>query len=150
MEKNAYILPYLDVNPTHPNFQAIQKIGATGILKGHGVPYKWANQTWFYPDREISQFELMDGLRPIYPQLAQYWSASGEPLTGEGLLEILAVVDKEIKLNKVANAWDAARFGSGFNPKTRLSRAQVAVLLDRLLNPFAIPVGLDGNLVKVD
>jgi hypothetical protein len=148
LDKNAYIMPYIDVKPNDPHFQSIQRIGATGILKGHGVPYKWANQTWFYPEREISQFELVEGLRPFYHQLAQYWSASGEPLTGDGLSEILVVIDKKITLNTVENAWDAAKFGSGFNPKNSLNRAQVAVLLDSLLNPFAIPVGLDGNLVK--
>jgi hypothetical protein len=146
LDKKAYIMPYTDVKPTHPHFQAIQRIGATGILKGHGVPYKWANQTWFYPGREISQFELVEGLRPIYPQLAQYWSASGEALTASGLLEILRLIDQKITGEAMENAWNAGKLGPIFNVENPLTRAQTAALLDVLLDPFAIPVGLDGNL----
>jgi hypothetical protein len=35
----------MDVPFNHPNFIAIQKVGATGILKGTSIPYKWVNQT---------------------------------------------------------------------------------------------------------
>lgn len=147
LDKDAYIMPYMDVKPAHPHFQAIQRIGATGIMKGQGVPYKWANQTWFYPEREISQFELVQGLRPLYPQLAQYWSASGEALTASGLLEILRLVDQKITEEVIENAWNAGKLGPIFNVEHPLTRAQTAALLDVLLDPFAIPVGLDGNLI---
>jgi len=40
-----------DVSPEDSvYFQPIQRVGLQGLLKGTGVPYKWANQTWFYPD----------------------------------------------------------------------------------------------------
>ncbi|MEB2785436.1 FAD-dependent oxidoreductase [Algoriphagus persicinus] len=45
LDQNAYIMPFLDMKPEDKLFQAMQKIGATGILKGEGVPYLWANQT---------------------------------------------------------------------------------------------------------
>lgn len=150
LDNNAYIMPYIDIRPNHPHFQAIQRIGATGIIKGHGVPYKWANQTWFYPEREISQYELVEGLRAIYPALTQYWSASGEPLTVEGLLEILQVVDRNVKLLDIEQAWNSAGLKKGFSSKNLLTRLEVAVILDGILNPFQIPVRLDGNLVIAD
>lgn len=62
-------MPFIDVKPGDPAFYAIQKIGATGILKGQGIPYKWANQTWFYPRTFISQYTLLDGLKKYYPTL---------------------------------------------------------------------------------
>jgi hypothetical protein len=49
----AFLLPYLDVPPDHPHFARIQRVGATGVLKGRGIPHQWANQTWFYPDFPI-------------------------------------------------------------------------------------------------
>src|SRR5690606_15027441 len=66
LDAKAYIMPYIDVESTDPHFAAIQRIGATGILKGTGVPFKWANQTWFYPDRAVSGYELAEGLRPYF------------------------------------------------------------------------------------
>ncbi len=50
LKAKGYLMPYLDVKPTQPYFAAVQKVGATGILKGRPLPYQWANQTWFDPD----------------------------------------------------------------------------------------------------
>ncbi len=61
LKANGYIMPFIDVAPADPQFNVIQKIGATGILKGTGVPYLWANQTWFYPEQPISGYELVQG-----------------------------------------------------------------------------------------
>ena len=47
LDAGCYIMPYLDLDKTHPHFKAIQKIGATGILRGEGRNVGWANQTWF-------------------------------------------------------------------------------------------------------
>mgnify|MGYP005811103533 CR=1 FL=1 len=150
LDQGAYIMPYIDVKPDHPHFQSIQRVGATGIVRGSGVPYKWANQTWFYPNREISQFELVAGLRPLYPQLGQYWSASGDVLTPDGLLEILRLIDGKITKEAIADAWTQSKLDSGFSHTNALNRCQTAVLLDALLDPFSIPVGLDGNVHKKD
>jgi hypothetical protein len=49
------------IMPLHP----CKKMGAAGILRGSGVPYKWANQTWFYPERMVSEYEWKNGLYPI-------------------------------------------------------------------------------------
>lgn len=54
----GYLMPYYDVKPDHPYFQEIQKIGATGILRGIGEPYLWANRTWFYPDSILQISDL--------------------------------------------------------------------------------------------
>lgn len=145
LNSNAYIMPFIDVKPDHQYFQAIQRIGATGILKGFGVPFKWANQTWFYPEKEISEFELADGLRPYYTSLSNYWSASGEMLTIDFLLGLLREIDPKIELKDLEKAWHTAGFEKElFQPSQRLKRFQVAVLIDQILNPFAIPVNLQG------
>ena len=54
LEANGYIMPYVDVKQSSPYFKAVQRIGATGLLKGVGVPNGWANTTYFYPEKNIS------------------------------------------------------------------------------------------------
>ena len=147
LDFNGYLMPYIDIQPNNKHFQAIQRIGAAGVLKGFGVPYKWANQTWFYPDKEISQFELVDGLRPLYPVLSNYWNASGESLKLPFLLELMQNINPEINIDLIKHAWEQGDLGvfkkDNDNP---LTRKEVAVLVDRLLNPFSIPIDLQGLL----
>jgi hypothetical protein len=148
LEKNAYLMPFKDIDANHPHFLSIQKIGATGILKGFGVPYKWANQTWFYPEREISEFELVDGLRPLYSLYAQYWDASGERLTFGRLLEIMRVVRPELIENDIKLIWKNQGLAGTPAATTFLDRLSVAVLLDSILDPFSIPIDFNGMPVK--
>ncbi|MGB2137093.1 MAG: FAD-dependent oxidoreductase, partial [Flavobacteriaceae bacterium] len=58
LEQGGYLLPYLDVPKDHPRFKVYQRIGATGILKGTGMNVGWENQTWFFPDKELTQPDL--------------------------------------------------------------------------------------------
>ena len=50
LASGAYIMPYLDLKPGDENFEAIQRIGATGLIRGVGRNVDWSNQTWFAPD----------------------------------------------------------------------------------------------------
>jgi hypothetical protein len=50
LKAKGYLLPFYDVPPGRPQFEAIQRVAAAGILQGTGKPYQWANRTWFYPD----------------------------------------------------------------------------------------------------
>lgn len=54
LDANGYIMPYVDIKQNSPYFKAVQRIGATGLLKGEGVPNGWANTTYFYPEKNIS------------------------------------------------------------------------------------------------
>ena len=54
LEANGYIMPYVDVKQSSPYFKAVQRLGATGLVKGEGVPNGWANTTYFYPDKTVS------------------------------------------------------------------------------------------------
>lgn len=59
---DCWLMPFLDVAPSDSLFIAVQRVGLQGILQGKGVPYKWANQTWFYPERGVSKGELLDAI----------------------------------------------------------------------------------------
>ena len=134
LNAKAYIMPYIDVQPDHPHFKSVQKIGATGILKGTGIPFKWANQTWFYPD------SLVNGLA-LNKDLAQYQAGNysfGKTLTiGEALAlaqQLSALQKTEMQRNPEASwkTWGLYNF-TVTRPITRL---ELAVLLDKTIDPF--------------
>ena len=58
LDANGYIMPYKDVIQKDPYFKAIQKIGATGLLRGVGVPTGWANATYFNPNEKVKFAEF--------------------------------------------------------------------------------------------
>ncbi|MGX5819261.1 FAD-dependent oxidoreductase [Chitinophaga lutea] len=148
LESRAYIMPFIDVPLSNPHFAAIQRIGATGVLRGSGVPFQWANQTWFYPAREVSGFELVNGLRPYFPGLREYWSATGEPLTVKTLLDICNKAGVAVTLQNLSDNWKRLSLTGAPTPETVLDRESAAVLVDHFLQPFRIPVGFDGQLLQ--
>ncbi|RIW15059.1 FAD-dependent oxidoreductase [Algoriphagus lacus] len=145
LEQNAYIMPFLDMNPAQPHFQAMQKAGAAGIFKGEGVPYLWANQTWFYPDRLASEYEVVDGLRPMYSQLKDFWGASGDHLTGARMLVFLKMIQPELTEENLSLAWKNGALEGEFSTDKKLSRREVSVLLSELLDFFVKEVDWRGN-----
>lgn len=150
LKTGAYIMPYFDVKPTHPHFSAIQRIGATGILKGTGEPIQWANRTWFYPDSLVSTTMLLKDLEPylrfsgsLSPRLtvaeaqqliAAWWNAYGVP------------VPPGSPDTYIRNNWE--RWGlSRYDPARSLTRAEWAVLLDRTVDPFgSVGINHQGNI----
>ncbi len=50
---NGYIMPYKDVTQKDKYFKSVQKIGATGLLRGRGVSEGWANSTYFQPKEQV-------------------------------------------------------------------------------------------------
>ncbi len=145
LDQNAYIMPFLDMNPEQDHFQSMQKAGAAGIFKGEGVPYLWANQTWFYPDRLVSEYEVVDGLRPMYSALKDFWGASGDYLTGARLLVFLKMIQPEFTEKNVRLAWKNGALEGEFSLDRKLTRKEVSVLLDEVLGFFVREVDWRGN-----
>lgn len=147
LKAKGYIMPFVDVAPADAHFAPIQRIGATGILKGAGVPYRWANQTWFYPELPISQYDLVEGLKPYYPQLLQYRDASGELLDTASLSGLFAVVGVKVPagdLDRYLAAQKVAPLESG--GRRVLSRRAVALLVDEYLKLFERSIDIRGHL----
>lgn len=148
LRQGAFIMPFLDMNPSQPHFSAMQMAGAAGIFKGEGVPYLWANQTWFYPERLATEFEVVDGLRSMYPQLKDFWGASGDYLTGERLLFFLKMIDSLVSENQFNAAWTSSGLDGVFTPEKHLTRREVSVLLDSTLKFFEQEVDWNGNIIS--
>ena len=146
LDHKAYIMPYFDVPPTDPQFKVLHKIGATGVIKAVGVPYKWANQTWFYPEREISEYELMEGLRLYYPALNSVWTASGKALTVAGFQDLMKEIKKEISLDQVNALLKQNGLPAVTGENALLTRRYTSVLLEAHLALFEKEIDHSGNL----
>ena len=149
LNSNAYIMPYYDVSLSHNNFVAAQKIGATGILKGEGVPFSWANRTLFYPDSLVNRLALIK-------DLADFYILPSTTKTHLTLLEAIDIIieiakknnlqqkqstwnfnNKKMLSDQIQNAWKQWKFGS-FKTDMALTRIQFAQLFDATINPFEL------------
>jgi len=148
LEHGAYIMPFIDVPVSDPHFKILHKIGATGVLKGSGIPYKWANQTWFYPEREISEYELTLGLRSYYPSLNNVWEASGESLTVNGFVNILKTINIQLSIDDISSTLDHFGFKQNIHSNTKLNRRWTSILLEEKLQLFSKEVDYNGHLLK--
>lgn len=148
LEYKAYLMPYIDVKPSHTFFKAIQKIGATGILKGVGHPYKWANQTWFYPQQYISQIDLVKGLLPYYPHLNDF-----EPSAALVDLDFIRFILEQAALsNTIANEDKFKSLLEDLSLKEAqmlLNRGTIAQILSTVLDPFSQEINHKGALLNL-
>ncbi len=142
LNAGAYIMPYIDASSEHPYFKAIHKIGATGILKGTGIPYKWANQTWFYPDSTITENEFAKGLSAFN---GKRYNTSNDVLTIKKFIQILktSILKKSLSTH-IKKEWANAGL-TNYESKRPIKRFEIAVMLDKYLQPFETPINHKGN-----
>ena len=156
LDAGAYIMPYSDVKPETSYFKEVQRIGATGILKGEGRNVGWANHTLFHPDSLTTSITLSEGLSDLIPGFS--FPFSGEFVTaqeaieaGLKLSELLNKPAKDKDIHALGNdLWRSYDLGN-FDPAQPISRAQAAVVIDQIAQPFGnVPVNLKGEteLVK--
>ena len=138
-------MPFIDVSPKDPAFAAIQRIGATGILRGYGIPYKWANQTWFYPERIVSEYEWKTGLLSYYPEITKI-PASGTGITLKFMEKVIESIAEATSSTDIKKKWNGYGMLRTLDPSRKLNRKQVSLITDYVLNPFKKEVDFSGNL----
>jgi hypothetical protein len=161
LNSNAYIMPYYDVSLSHNHFVAAQKIGATGILKGEGVPFSWANRTLFHPDSLVNRLALIKDLADFY----MLSSTNKIHLTLLEAIDIIIEIAKKNDLQKkqstwnfnnkkmlseqIQQAWKQWKFGT-FKTDMALTRIQFAQLFDATINPFELQqIDHNGNIKSI-
>jgi hypothetical protein len=154
LDAGTWLMPFADTTPNESDFQAIQRVGLSGVMQGTGEAVAWANRTWFYPDETVDRVELtrMDGRllrlghanrlgvldrsnRPVDQQLAlrAVWEWAGrpgaqdEPITGVMAAEISRGWFSELG---ILSGWTAE------TATNSVTRREMAVLLDAGVNPF--------------
>lgn len=147
LANKAYLMPYIDVIKEDEAFEAMQRMGASGVFKGYGVPYKWANQTWFYPERIVSAYEWKIGLLPYYPELENV-AASGADITLKFMNEAFFSIGKNRPTSSILKKWKSFYTLQNFDKTAPLNRRKVSVITNDILDPFTQEIDFEGNLIE--
>lgn len=142
LDAGCYLLPYLDLPASDPAFAAMQRIGATGILRGRGANVGWENQSWFDAGETVCEAELRRGLGELYPSVAP--SDELAPVDGERLARMLCEALGEPLSERFHRT--AAEMLPDYAPARALTRLECARLIDAVADPFhTIDVDIHGN-----
>ncbi len=151
LKSGGYLMPYLDVPANDPVFPVLQRIGSTGIMKGEGKSVGWENETWFRTEDTLVYNDL-SGLKDVYPDIKI--PATDDVVTLQGAIDLIETIAKEENIFLPSGAEKMAReifsrFGiAGFSMKRAILRKEMALLIDRILDPFnRKPVDIRGNFI---
>lgn len=143
LDAGAYLMPLVDVGPNDPDFQAIQRVTSSGILKVKGEPHAWANRTWFYPDSTITVHEFSEGLRSFNPKATVNPESTGLTVL-QAIQMIFKCVGKDIADVK-STIW-TQKMKRSFDPEMLITKRELSILVDELIRPFeAKTIGFDGK-----
>jgi hypothetical protein len=157
----AYIMPFVDVTPDDHHWEAVQKIGATGILRGVGKPEGWANKTFFYPDSSIAENELASGLFQFEPNFPKNKYPGNNKLTISKAWEMIVEMQyhlrtrlgishkyPDIKLNEWHVVAKKVLAIDNIAGNRLITRKELAAFLNSFAqNPFLQKVDMKGRLI---
>ena len=137
LEAGCYIMPYLDLDKDHQHFKALQKVGATGILRGEGRNVGWANQTWFRAEDPLLSEEIYveayyNGRLPL----------ENGPVKVGDFLNLLRMMGVPVPAS--AESWWLSLGVSDYNISRIITRLEAAVAVDASIDPFNM-FGVDYN-----
>jgi hypothetical protein len=131
------------VSPKDPEFQAIQRVTASGILKVKGESWKWANRTWFHPDTTLCVKEFAEGLNAFDNnfQLSDDHSAMNLKTASKMISSFL---NKDVSID-IQQVWKS-KLSRIYDPSLAVTKREMAVICDHLISPFKTrSIGFDGN-----
>lgn len=139
------LIPFSDILFEDHHYQAMQRIGMTGILQGEILE----GDLVFDTDSRVSSQEIRPVVESLYTR-SQIWfrDRTIEELSLTELLDLIKFIAlKGNELNtEVERGWQSRfNFSGEYDPECLVSRRQVAVLLDHYLKPFQVKVQKDGS-----
>lgn len=144
LSAGVYLMPLVDVTPADREFQAIQRVASSGILKVKGEPYKWANRTWFFPDTTITVREFTEGLSSFSSDLKIV--DKKEVLTLKVASEFLSVIMRKDVSKEIANVL-SNHFRKDYYSDQALTKREISVVVDEMLKPFEKKIDFKGNYI---
>lgn len=158
LESGAYILPYSDIDPANPAFQALQRIGTTGILKGEGRNIGWENHTYIHPDSMVTGKAVTEGFRD-WIDAEDLLFQDQDTLTFEEAVLVIQTIGIKYQKRDPNESFTQLMSESGkICNKYQLilpalsdpvDRKTFAVLLDELVDPFSLKeVDHLGNFIE--
>ncbi len=128
LKNKCFIMPFIDVKADDKAWEAIQRVGAAGFIRGQGKSEGWANKTFIYPDSLMEVADLRNNALAIYPTLPL--QQAGRYMNLAGLMRWLRQFDEGI-VTRVLDAMAPFKFPNDRNAP--LSRRQVALVINELL-----------------
>jgi len=156
LKTKCYLMPFSDVKPDDPAWEAIQRVGLTGILKGVGKSEGWANKMYFYPDSLVMGQEFRHGLFQ-YTKKSFGWLPPGNEQKISMIFGKLRAlkrywVKKEfisiMKVEDLKPYWESWGL-KNFNPERFITRKELCVMLDKCLLLFGsknLPMDINGKI----
>jgi hypothetical protein len=158
LNAKAYLMPFVDVKPDDPHWEAIQKVGVTGILKGVGKTEGWSNKMFFCPDSLVKGMEFSSGLRRYAGLHINYYRGYiGDTVSITKAFNFLRRVRPYFKtnefrnltkVNELENVWIGCGL-TNFNPERFITRRELCVLLNKCILLFGsknLPLDFNGKL----
>jgi hypothetical protein len=159
LKAKCYLMPFSDVKQDDPAWEAIQRVGLTGILEGVGKSEGWENKMYFYPDSLVSGWESLSGMRryagfahfrtgrPWYPQLRKISDCFG--VLKRFRLYYMKDEFRKLKVvDELKNYWEAWGL-KDFNIDRLVTRKEFAVMLDKCILLFGsknLPMDINGKM----
>lgn len=140
LSAGGYLMPFTDVPKSHSAFAAIQKIGATGLLRAK-------SELNFQPDSMVRRDDFLPYLMDFYPDFKPDFPKTGLLTPVEANQIFRALIE--------GGYCDADSEGGGgsctavlFEKNDSVKRWELALWLDRFLDPFAArEVDFQGNFL---
>lgn len=138
------LFPAGDVHPKDTGFIAIQHILATGIMK--------LKEGDFHPEETLTSEELRLPMKEYYSR-SQLWFFNNKKDTltiqdAVNLIMFTANRGEELR-REIDRGWISSLKLTGvYDPKRAITRRELAVLIDRYLQPFSVRVDFVGNLLR--
>ncbi len=143
LKAKAYLMPFVDVKTDDPHWEAIQRVGVTGILKGTGKAEGWGNKLFFYPDSLARGMDFAPG---ISRYARRYFNNMGiirtaDTVTVSAVFKLISRIRPFFKapefrsIHKVedlAPLWKNWGMGE-FSPQRILTRKELCIYLNNCL-----------------
>ncbi|WP_419801944.1 FAD-dependent oxidoreductase [Mucilaginibacter sp.] len=151
---HGFLMPFIDVKQSDPQFIAIQKLGVTGLLQGVQKANGGTAQVFFLPDSVVKTAEIKPVLNEIYTRSFLWFNKykPAETFTIGNMLsfiEELNLRDAKTFRMQIQNGWKTKlHLKSDFNMLRPITRREFAALADIYLKPFDRSVNLTGKLIN--
>ena len=142
LDDGCYIMPYLDLPEDNRHFRALQRIGATGILKGEGRNEGWSNETGFRASDPLLLEEV--DLDDYYGNIAL---GSGKVTIGL-MLDLVRTFGGKLPYGDSSEWWRQLGLDD-YDAGRTVTRLEAAVVIDAAFDPFGMfEVDYEGDVLK--
>lgn len=159
LDADCWLLPFIDIQPDDWYFEALQKMGVSGLMRGEGKSVGWANQTLIHPDSAMTVSEVQQVLKTmlrnnkLFPASEKNKIASRREVClliwktltipdGEQKKLTFQDVEKDSELYKCLSVFKEKGWlahwteENMFEPEKPMTRKELAFIIQKAFDPF--------------